>query len=68
MEEATYQSGALAVQDVLARAASLDPTAEVIHVDLRVPSRNSYLGGKAWSTNLRRELLAQCQALPVAHH
>ena len=33
MEEATYQSGALAVEDVVAWAASLDPTPEVIHIN-----------------------------------
>ena len=46
MEEATYQSGALAVDDVVGPAASLDRSPEVIHIDLRSPSRNSYLGGR----------------------
>ena len=67
MEEATYQSGALAVQDVVALAASLDPTPEVIHVALRGPSRNSYLGGKAWSTNLRREVRFQVRSVRFLH-
>ena len=56
MEEATYRSGALAVDDVVAWAASLDPTPEVIHIDLCSPSRNSYLGRKAPTPNLWREL------------
>ena len=56
MEEATYNSGALAVEDVVAWAASLDPAPEVVHIDLRSPSHNSFLGGKAWSTRLWREL------------
>ena len=49
LEEATYQSGALGVDDVVGRAASLDPSPDVIHIDLRSPTRNlnSYLGGKA---------------------
>ena len=47
MEEGTYNSGALALEDVVAWAASLDPAPEGIHIDLRSPSRNSYLGGKA---------------------
>ena len=51
IEEATYNSGALTVEEVVAWAASLDPAPEVIHIDLRSPSRNSHLGGKAW-TNL----------------
>ena len=56
MEEATCNSGALAVEDVVAWGASLDLAPEVIHIDLRSPSRNCYLGGKAWSTHLWREL------------
>ena len=51
LEEATYVSGDW--------AASLDPSPEVIHIDLRSPTRNSYLGGKAWSTTLWRELPSQ---------
>ena len=34
LEEATHQLGALAVEDVVAWAASLDPSPEVIHIDL----------------------------------
>ena len=64
MEEATYQSGALAVDDVVAWATSLDPSPEVIHIDPRSPSRNSYLGGKAWSTNLWRELRLRVPGFP----
>ena len=39
MEEATYGSGALAVEEVVAWAASLDPAPEVIHIELHSPSR-----------------------------
>ena len=46
IEEAKYNSGALAVEEVLAWAPSLDPAPEVIRIDLRSPSRNSYIGGK----------------------
>ena len=56
MEEVTYRSGALSVEDVVVWAASLNPAPEVIHLDLHSPSRNSYPGGMAWSTNLWREL------------
>ena len=56
LEEATYLSRALGVDDVVGWAASLDASPEVIHIDLRSPTGNSYLGGKAWSTNLWREL------------
>ena len=56
MEEAMYNSGALALEEFVAWAASLDPTPDVIHIDLRSPSRNSYLGGKARSRELWREL------------
>ena len=67
MEEATYQSGTLAVEDVVAWAASLDPSPEVIHIDLHSPSCNSYLGGKAWSTNLWREIRFRVPSLPFLH-
>ena len=39
MEEATYNSRALAVEDVVAWAACLDPALKVIRIDLRSPSR-----------------------------
>ena len=32
------------------------PGPKVVHIDLRRPSRNFYLGGRAWSTNVLREL------------
>ena len=64
MEEATYQPEALSVEDVVAWAASLNPSPEVIHLDPRSPSRNSYMGEKAWSTNLWRELLNQMLLKP----
>ena len=56
MEEATYNTGALALKEVAALAASLHPAPEVLHIHLRSPSRNSYIVGKAWSTELWREL------------
>ena len=61
-EEATYLSGALGVDDVVGWAASLDPSPHVIHMDLRSPTCNSYLGGRAWATTLWREL--RCQPPP----
>ena len=67
MEEVTYQSGALAVEDVFAWAASLDPSPEVIHIALRSPSRNSYMGGKAWSTILWTELRFRVPSLRFLH-
>ena len=45
LEEATYQSGALGVDDVVGWGASLDPSPDVFHIDLRSPTRNTYLGG-----------------------
>ena len=66
-EEPTYQSGALGVDNVVGWAASLDPSSEVIHINLRNPSRNSYLGGKAWATNLWRELRVQPLSLKFVH-
>ena len=59
LEEATYLSGALEVDVVVGWAASLDPSPEVIHIDLRSPSHNSYLGGRGWATTLWRELRRQ---------
>ena len=63
LEGATYLSGARGVGDVVGSAASLDPSPEVIHIDLRSPTRNSYLGGKACSTTLWRELRTQLPSL-----
>ena len=37
-------------------SASLDPSPDVIHIDMRSPSRNSYLGGRGWATTLWRDL------------
>ena len=48
-------------------AASLDPSPEVIHIDLRSPSRNSYLGGRGWATTLWRELRRQLPSLKFLH-
>ena len=45
------------------RAASLDPSPEVIHIDMRSPTRNSYLGGRGWATTLSRELRRQLPSL-----
>ena len=67
LEEATYQSGALGVDDVVGSAASLDTSPDVIHIDLRSPSRNSSSGGKAWSTTLWRELCRQLPSLKILH-
>ena len=46
LEEVMYLSGAPGVDDVVGWAASLGPSPEVIHIDLRSPSRNSSLGGR----------------------
>ena len=67
MEEATYNSEALAAEDVVAWVASEDPAPEVIHIDVRSPSRNSYLGGKAWSTRLWRPLRFRVPSLRFLH-
>ena len=69
LEEATYQSGALGVDDVVGWAASLDPPPprNVIHIDVRSPTRNSYFGGRAWSTTLCRELRRQLPSLKILH-
>ena len=67
LEEATYQSVALGVDDVVGSAASLDPSPDVIHIDLRSPTRNSYLGRKAWATTLWREFCRQLLSLKYLH-
>ena len=56
LEEATYESEALGVDAIVGWAASLDPSSDVIHIDMRSPTRNSYLGGRGWATTLWREL------------
>ena len=66
LEEATYGSGALGVDDV-GSAASLDPSPEVIHIGMRSPTRNSYLGGREWATTLWRELRRQLPSLKFLH-
>ena len=69
LEEATYQSGALGVEDVVGLAAYLDPPPppEVIQIDMRSPTRNSYLGGRGWATTLWRELRRQLPSLKFLH-
>ena len=67
LEEATYGSGALGVDDVVGWAASLDPSPDVIHIDLRGPTRNSYLGGRGWATTLWRELRRQIPSPKFLH-
>ena len=47
----------------MAWAASPEPSHKVTHIYFRSPSRNSYLGGKAWSTYLWRELRLQVLCL-----
>ena len=61
--------GALGLDDVVGWAASLDASPDVIHIDLRSPTRNSYLvsTGKAWSTTLWRELRRQLPCLKFLH-
>ena len=67
LEEAAYLSLALGVDDVVGWAASLDPSPEVIHIDMRTPTRNSYLGGRGWATTLWRELRRQLRSLKFLH-
>ena len=67
MEEATYQLGALSVEGVVAWAASLNPSSKVIHIDLHSLLRNSYMGEKASSTNLWRELHFWVPSLHFLH-
>ena len=43
------------------------PSTPVIHIHLRSPTRNSYLGGKAWATTLWRELRRQLPSLNLLH-
>ena len=68
MEEATYNSRALAAEEVVAYAASVNLAPVAIHIDLRSPSRNSYIVGKAWSTHLWRELHFRVPSLRFLHH
>ena len=67
LDEATYDSEALGVDDIVGWAASLDPSPDVIHIDMRSPTRNSYLGGRGWATTLWRELRHQLTTLKFLH-
>ena len=67
LEEATYQSGALGVDDVVGWAASLDPSPNVIHIDLCSPIRDSYFGEEARAKILWRELRRQLPSLKFLH-
>ena len=67
LEEATYESEALGVDDIVGWAASLDPSPDVIHIDMCSPTRNSYLGGSGWATTLWRELRHQLPTLKFLH-
>ena len=40
---------------------------DVIHIDMRSPTRNSYLGGRGWATTLWRELRRQLPSLKFLH-
>ena len=51
----------------MAWAAAVDPAPEVIHIHLRSPSRNSYLGGQAWSTHLWKKLRFRVPSLRFLH-
>ena len=52
---------------VVGWAASLNPSPEVIHIDMRSPTRNSYLRGRGWATTLWRELRRQLPTLKFLH-
>ena len=52
LEEAAYLSGALGVDDVVCWAASLDPSPEVIHIDMRSPNRNFQPRGEELGHNV----------------
>ena len=67
LEEATYESAAPGVDDIVGWAASLDPSPDVIHIDMRSPTRNSYLGGRGWATTLWRELRRQLPSHKFLH-
>ena len=67
LEEAAYLSWALGVDVVVGWAASLDPSPEVIHIDMRSPTRNSYLEGRGWATTLWSELRRQLPSLKFLH-
>ena len=67
LEEATYESGALGVDDIVGWAASTDTSPDVIHIDMRSSTRNSYLGGRGWATTLWRELRRQLPSLKFLH-
>ena len=55
------------MDDIVGWAASLDPSPDVIHIDMRSPTRNSYLGGRGWATTLWRELHHQLPTLKFLH-
>ena len=67
LEEAAYLLGALGVDDVVGWATSLDPSPEVIHIDMRSPTRNSCLGGRGRATPLWRQLRRQLPSLQFLH-
>ena len=67
LEEATYESEALGVDDIVGWAGSLGPSPDVIHIDMRSPTRDSYLGGRGWATTLWRELRRQLPTLNFLH-
>ena len=67
MKEVAYGFGALAGEEVVSRATSLDPAPEVIHIDLLSPLHNCYVGEKSGSTELWRELRFRVPSLLFLH-
>ena len=67
LEEAAYLWRGLRMDDGVSRAASVDPSPEVIHIDMPSPIRNSYLGGRGWARRLWRELRRQLPSLKFLH-